>query len=86
MLQLMVKIACPATACNGFVKHGTARHFLHILTKVADSQFLRNRNITVIRGFFTGHHTEKRSLAGTVWAHQTHLFARVQLKGSINED
>ena len=82
----MVKVACPATACNRFVNHRTARHFLHILAKVADRQFLGDRNITIIRRFLTGHHTEKSRLASTVGAHQTHFFTGVQLKGGINED
>ena len=48
-LELVMQIADAATAGNGLVQHGTARHLLDVLAEVADGQLLRHRDLAVVR-------------------------------------
>jgi hypothetical protein len=61
--KLMMQISDPAAACNSLIKYRAARHFFHVLAEIAYGEFLRRRDIAVIRLFFPDDHAEERGLA-----------------------
>jgi hypothetical protein len=77
ILQLVVQIAGPATACDGFIQHRPSLHFFHVLTEVADGQLLWNRDLAFVGRLLADHHAEQGRLAGAVGTDQTDLLAGV---------
>jgi hypothetical protein len=83
--QLVMQIAQTSAAGNGLVEHRASAHFLHVLAEVPDREFLRDRDLAFVRGFFADDHAEQRRLAGAVGPDQAHLVARVDLEGGVDE-
>ena len=84
--ELVVEIARAAAAGDGFIEDRAALHFFDVLAEVADGQLLRNRDGAFVGFLLADDHAEECSLAGAVGAHQTDLFAGVQLKGGFDEN
>ncbi len=85
-LQLVMQIADAPAARDGFIENRAALHFFDVLTEVADRHPLRNRDLALVRIFLADDHAEEGGLAGAVGADESNLLARIQLKGSVNED
>ncbi len=79
-LELVVEQAHASAARDRLVQHGPAGHLLDILPEVANRQFLRNRDVSIVRNFIARDHPEQRRLAGAVGADETDLLPGVELK------
>src|SRR5258707_1380402 len=80
------RIFQPPDAGNGLIEHRAALHLLHILTKVPDRELFRDRNLALVGRLLANDHAEQRGLASAVGTDQPYLLARVQLKGSVDEN
>ena len=84
--EFVVQVADASAACDRFIQHRTALHFLDVLAKVADGQLLRDRDSAVVGTFLADHHAKERGLARPVGTDQSDFFAGIQLERSIHEE
>src|SRR5207237_8499595 len=84
--QLVMQIAEAAAARDRFVEDAAAGRLLDVLAEVADRDFLRNGDFAFIGRFLADDEPEERRFAGAVRTDESRLFARVQLKGGVDED
>ena len=86
IVQLVVQVTEAPAAGDGLVEHGPARHFLHVLSEIADGQLPGNGDVPFVRRFLADDHAEERGLAGAVGPDETDLFTGIELEGSVDED
>ena len=84
--QFVMQIAETAAAGDCFIEHRASAHFVDFLAEVSDGKFLRHRDGAVVRFFFAGDHAEKRRFAGAIRPDQSRFFARIELKGRLDEE
>src|SRR5262249_28055710 len=84
--EFVMQISESAAARDGFIQHGPARHFFHVLSEVADGQFLRDRYFALARSFFADNHAEQCGFSGAIRTDQADLLTGVELERSIDEE
>src|SRR5215471_16608851 len=86
MLELVVQLAEPSAAGDGFVQDRPSRHLFDVLTEVPDRQLLRHRHVALVRMLFAGDHAKERRLAGAVRPDEPDLLVGIQLERGVDEE
>ncbi len=81
-----MQIARAPASGDGFIQNRAALHLFYILAEIADVEALGNGDRAIVRLLFAHDHAEESGFARAVGANQAHLFAGVQLEGSVDED
>jgi hypothetical protein len=84
--QLMMQIAGPSAARDGFIQNRAPLHLLYILAKIADVKALGNGDRPFVRFLLVHDHAKEGGLAGAIGPHQADLLAGIQLKRSVDKN
>src|SRR5262249_1035442 len=85
-LELVMEVADAAAPEDCLVQDRAAGALLDVLAAVAHRQFLRDRDLSLVRRFLTGDQTEERRLAGAIGPDQAHGLAGIELERRIDEE